>query len=337
MEEAPVREASLQYLACPKCHGDLVINSIEKRQREILETAELSCKDCRAGYPVVRCIPRFVPNENYAASFGYEWIKHARTQYDSYSGVKLSEKRFFEETRWPRDLSGEIVLEVGSGSGRLTEQAASTRAFVVSLDYSYAVEANYASNGARENVLIVQGDIYSMPFRTGYFDKIFCLGVLQHTPNVHQAFLALPLMLKSNGELVVDIYKKSYFKIFLGTKYYIRLLTKNIEPTRLYKLTGKWVDFMWPVSQLIRKIPYIGPTINWQLLIPDYSREGLQGDILKEWASLDAFDMLSPRYDSPQTIKTLLSWYQEAGMTDISVHDGYNGIEGHGRRAISNT
>jgi len=331
-----MREATLQYLACPKCHSDLVVNSVEKRHGEILETAELSCEGCKTNYPVVRYIPRFVPNDNYASSFGHEWMMHAKTQYDSFNGTKLSEKRFFEETGWPRNLSGEIILEVGSGSGRFTEQAASTGALVISMDYSYAVEANYASNGACENVLIVQGDIYAMPFRREFFDKLFCLGVLQHTPDVQKAFLALPPMLKPNGELVVDVYRKSFFRTYLATKYYVRPLLKDMEPTHLYHLTRKWVDFMWPLTQLIRKIPYIGPTLNWRLLVPDYSREGLEGSILKEWAYLDAFDMLSPRYDSPQTINTLLNWFQKAEMMDISVHNGYNGIEGHGRRATSN-
>jgi len=276
-----------------------------------------------------------VSSENYASGFGFEWTAHAKTQYDSYSGVKVSEKRFFEETGWPRELSSQLILEVGSGSGRFTEQAASTGAFVVSLDYSYAVEANYASNGGKENVLIVQGDLYALPFPREYFDKVFCLGVLQHTPDVQQAFLALPPMLRPDGELVVDVYKKTFFRTYLAPKYSVRRLTRNMEPKRLYQLTRRWVDLMWPLSRLISKIPRIGPTLNWRLLIPDYSRLGLQGSILKEWAYLDVFDMLAPRYDSPQTIQTLLKWFEEAGMTDIVVQYGYNGIEGRGKRAIS--
>jgi 2-polyprenyl-3-methyl-5-hydroxy-6-metoxy-1,4-benzoquinol methylase len=209
-----------------------ILSSVQWRSGggEILEIAEQTCKSCQATYPVVRCIPRFVPGANYASGFGFQWTKRAKTQYDSYSGVKLSEKRFFEETGWPRDLSGQLMLEVGSGSGRFTEQAASTGAFVVSLDYSYAVEANYASNGARENVLIVQGDVYALPLRTGYFDKVFCFGMLQLTPDVHQAFLALPPMLKPNGELVVDVYKKTFVRTYLATKYYARRLTRKMEP-----------------------------------------------------------------------------------------------------------
>ncbi|HVB22662.1 MAG TPA: methyltransferase domain-containing protein [Ktedonobacteraceae bacterium] len=332
-----MRENSVHYLACPQCQGDLTISSVEKRSGGVLETAELACIDCTATYPIVDYIPRFVPNANYASNFGHEWTIHARTQYDSTSGVNASEKRFFEETGWPIDLTGEVILEAGSGSGRFTEQAAKTNAFVVSFDYSFAVEANYASNGGRENVLIVQADIYHMPFREGSFDKVFCIGVLQHTPDVEKAFLALPPMLKSNGDLVVDVYKKTIGRAYMQTKYYVRFMTRNMEPTRLYQRTKRWIDFIWPLAVLIRKIPRIGPILNWRLLVPDYSREGVPVNSLKEWAYLDAFDMLSPRYDSPQTIKTVQRWFEKAGMAEVVVKYGYNGIEGHGKKAVEST
>lgn len=332
-----MRENCVQYLVCPQCHGDLTISSIEERRGEILETAELTCAVCAATYPIIHAIPRFVPGTNYASNFGLEWTIHARTQYDSSSGVNASEKRFFEETRWPRNLTGEIILEAGSGSGRFTEQAAKTNAFVVSFDYSNAVEANYASNGGRENVLIVQADIYHMPFREGSFDKVFCFGVLQHTPNVEKAFLALPPMVASGGELVVDVYKKTIGRAFLQTKYYVRFMTKNMEPARLYQRTKKWIDFIWPFAVLIRKIPRVGPILSWRLLVPDYSGEGVPAKSLKEWAYLDVFDMLSPRYDSPQTIKTIQRWFGEAGMTEVVVNYGYNGIEGRGKKAVKIT
>ena len=82
---------------------------------------------------------------------------HARTQYDGDRGLCVSEQRFFSKTRWPRDLKGELIRVVGSGSGRFIDEAAYTYVMVVLLDYSYAVEANDATNGARPNVLIVSG------------------------------------------------------------------------------------------------------------------------------------------------------------------------------------
>jgi SAM-dependent methyltransferase len=326
-----MQEHSIALLACPKCSGELIIRSVASRNGLVIETGELACRECDSRFPIVRRIPRFVPIENYASGFGLEWTKHARTQYDSYTGLKLSATRFFEETQWDRDLSGQLVLEVGSGSGRFTEPAAATEATIISMDYSYAVEANYRSNGDKPNVLIVQGDVYHMPFRRAIFDKLFCFGMLQHTPDPRQAFITLPTMLKPGGELVVDVYKKTIFSTVLATKYYMRFLSRNLDPEQLYWVTRKWVDIIWPLSTIIRKIPYIGHTINWRLLVADYSSWGLKGELLKEWAYLDTFDMVSPRYDYPQTIATVQRWFEESSLVEIDVQYGYNGIEGRGK------
>ncbi len=207
MKGTAMKMEHLQYLACPSCRSDLTVNKGHPGPDGRLETGELRCVRCLATYPVEKYIPRFVPRENYASSFGLEWNTHARTQYDSYTGVNVSEHRFFDETKWPRDLKGQTLLEVGSGAGRFTEQAASTGAMVVSLDYSYAVEANYQSNGKKDNVLIVQGTVYSLPVRTDFFDKVLCIGVLQHTPDVKRSFLSLAPHLKPGGSLVIDVYR----------------------------------------------------------------------------------------------------------------------------------
>jgi 2-polyprenyl-3-methyl-5-hydroxy-6-metoxy-1,4-benzoquinol methylase/uncharacterized protein YbaR (Trm112 family) len=327
-----MRATDLRLLVCPQCRQELRLRSTVSRGAEEVMEGELRCSGCGVEYPLRRGVPRFVPSDNYASSFGLQWTRHAQTQRDSHSGLRLSETRFFEETRWPHQLAGQVILEVGSGSGRFTEPAASTGAFVVSMDYSQAVDANYQGNGSKPNVLIVQGDVYRMPFRPGSFDKLFCFGMLQHTPDVRGAFMALPPMLKPGGHLVVDVYKKTLAATLLATKYYARVLTRRMEPERLYALTRRWIDLVWPLSRLISRIPRAGRLINWRLLVADYSALGLSDAVLKEWAVLDTFDMLSPRYDSPQTLATLRRWFVEAGLTDIDVHYGYNGIEARARK-----
>lgn len=316
----------LKLLACPACYKSLHCARIEKgEQGEVLIDAVLACSACHKEYPVVSGVPRFVPRENYASGFGLEWTKHARTQYDSYSGLKVSEQRFFGQTHWPRDQHGQFVLEVGSGSGRFTEQAANTGATVVSLDYSYAVDANYASNGARRNVLIVQADVLAMPFRAGTFDRLFCFGMLQHTPSPLRAFRALPRVLKSDGSLCADIYKVSLVRTVLQTKYWVRPFTRNMAPDRLYARVRAWVNFMWPLARVIRRLPK-GYAINWRLLVADYSFLGLEGEMLKEWSYLDTFDMLAPRYDRPATLGTFRQWAVDAGLADIEAEYTPHGI-----------
>jgi SAM-dependent methyltransferase len=316
----------LDLLVCPICHERLTcVQSNPESAAGTITEGHLRCISCGGEYPVIAGVPRFVPRENYASGFGLEWTKHARTQYDSYSGIRASELRFFGQTSWPRDLTGELILEVGSGSGRFTEQAARTGATVVSLDYSYAVEANFASNGACSNLLIVQADIFAMPFRPKTFDRVFCFGVLQHTPNPSRAFAALPVVLKPGGELCADIYKVSFWRTIAQTKYWVRPFTRRMNPDRLYARVQAWVNFMWPLASVIRRLPK-GYAINWRLLVADYSFLGLQGRMLKEWSYLDTFDMLAPRYDRPATKETFRQWAEKANLIDIDAYYSPHGV-----------
>jgi SAM-dependent methyltransferase/uncharacterized protein YbaR (Trm112 family) len=316
----------LRFLACPACHDRLTcVQGDTDSSGGIITEGRLRCTSCGQEYPVIGGVPRFVPRENYASGFGLEWTKHARTQYDSYSGIPASEQRFFGQTGWPRDLTGEVILEVGSGSGRFTEQAARTGATVVSLDYSYAVDANYASNGVRNNVLIVQADVFAMPFRTQSFDRVFCFGMLQHTPSPARAFAALPPVLKAGGALCADIYKVSFWRTIAQTKYWVRPFTRRMNPDRLYARVRCWVDFMWPLATIIRRLPK-GYAINWRMLVADYSFLGLQGQMLKEWSYLDTFDMLAPRFDRPATKESFRHWAEEANLTDIDAYYSPHGV-----------
>lgn len=325
-----MRREHLSLLCCPECRASLELaDSIDDDGR--VETGTLSCVGCKASYSVVRHVPRFVSSENYSAGFGLQWNVHRRTQLDEHTGLALSKKRFFDQSRWPLRLDGEIIIEAGSGAGRFTSIAASTGATVLSLDYSSAVDANYISNGDRENVLIVQGDIYKMPFREAQADRIFCFGVIQHTPDPRAAFLVLPRHVKPGGSVASDVYLKSFGRYVLAPKYWVRPVTRRIPPAKLHAWTRRYVDSMWPIARTVRRIPRIGKALNWRLLIADYSDEISDDALLREWAHLDTFDMLSPRYDYPQTLTTVRRWGAEAGLDDFEAERCRHGIAIRGR------
>jgi len=179
----------------------------------------------------------------------------------------------------------------------------------------------------------VQADIYAMPFQRYYFDRVFCLGVLQHTPDPEAAFMALAQMAKPGGRLAVDVYRKSFTRYVLQTKYWVRPVTRRVRPEALYQLIVGYVNLMWPLARLIRRMPRIGRQLNWRLLIADHSDLDLPEEQLKQWCYLDTFDMLSPRYDKPQTLRTVRRWFQTAGFQGIDVVYGPQGVEGRGVRA----
>jgi len=330
-----MRKKHLQYLCCPECCSELKLID-EDQDQDRIKSGTLQCNHCHVEYPILNYIPRFCASANYTDDFGFQWNKHSRTQYDSESGIQVSEERFFNETGWPRKMDGQIIMEAGSGAGRFTEQAASTGAMVVTFDLSNAVEANYKSNGNKENVLIVQADIFKLPFPRRLFNKVVCIGVLQHTPSPEEAFLSLPAMLKSGGHLVVDVYEREPgWKHFIRTKYWVRPFTRRCSHIKLYKFCEFWVNLLWPILKLSYQVTG-RRTLSWFMLVADYRGVyQLSEDKLKQLSILDTFDSLAPEYEFPQTIESVTGWFKRAGLTRIEVKRGYNGIQGSGYKPFS--
>ena len=80
------------------------------------------------------------------------------------------------------------------------------------------------------------------------------------------------------------------------------------------------MEICFPFSSAIGKIPVVGKKLRY--LIPVSNYEGvypLSAQQQREWSVLDTFDMLSPKYDQPQTAKILERWFSQAGLKDIEV------------------
>ena len=309
----------LDLLRCPQSGQRLVLADIEPSGARI-ERGWLVSEDGRHRYPVRNCIPRFVPESNYADNFGMQWNKFSKTQLDSHSGHPISANRFWAATGWkPSDLAGQRVLDVGCGAGRFAEVALQAGAEVVALDYSSAVDACYENLGRSERLHVVQGDIYSLPFQKGDFAFVYSLGVLQHTPDVARAFAALPPMVALGGQLCVDFYQKSW-KSALLPKYWLRPLTKRISKPRLFALLQALVPKLLPMSCLLAKVPGVGGQLKRLVPVANYVGElPLDEQQQLEWSLLDTFDWLAPEFDNPQTPATIRQWLQAAGMGQIEV------------------
>lgn len=283
--------------------------------------AEGLLENCSLTFPKKNGAYRIVTDNNYTENFGYQWNKFAGTQVDKASKLHISKTRFFAETNWDKeDLTGKNILEVGSGAGRFTQILLDhTNANVYSVDYSNAVEANYQNNGPHERLHLFQASIYDMPFAKAQFDKVLCLGVLQHTPNFEQSVEALIQMVKPGGELVVDFYGINGFWTKLQAKYLYRPFTKKMEHKKLYQLIEKNIDWMIKTNFFFSKIG-LGKLCN--RFIPVCDIEGtlpknIPYNQLRELCVLDTFDMFSPEYDDPQKISTVKNWFEKYGMNDV--------------------
>jgi SAM-dependent methyltransferase/uncharacterized protein YbaR (Trm112 family) len=329
-----MRPDAIDMLRCPHCRAQLLLSGTPERSGDV-ETGSMTCAGCGKAYPIRAGIPRFVGGDNYSSTFGFQWNRFRRTQLDSFTGLTISRDRFFRQSGWsPGDLAGKTVLDIGCGAGRFTEIALASGARVVAMDYSDAVDACRANFAAHERLTLVQGDIYRLPFRAGRFDLGYCFGVLQHTPDVRRAFMALAEPLRPGGRLAVDLYPRLRANA-LWPKYWLRPLTRRVPPRRLFPIVERMVTALFPISLAIGRVPKVGrklrhaiPVANYDGLLP------LTREQLREWAVLDTFDMLAPRYDDPQTPATLEAWFRHAGYEGIDVfRDGL--VIGRGRRPAS--
>jgi 2-polyprenyl-3-methyl-5-hydroxy-6-metoxy-1,4-benzoquinol methylase len=271
-------------------------------------------------YPLTGGAYRLVSDDNYTSNFGLEWNTFQKTQIDKFSGSTVSQDRFFAQTQWAENgLEGETILEVGSGAGRFSQIILDhTQASLYSVDYSTAVEANYRNNGPHQRLKLFQASIYELPFKKHSFDKVICLGVLQHTPDVKASVKALTEMVKPGGELVIDFYPiKNIFTKIHG-KYILRPFLKRMNHDRLMSWIRNNVDTLISIYKFNKRIG-LG-VLNRFVPICEIDRTlpaDMPPDQLKEWIILDTFDMFSPQYDQPQRLSTVAAWVAEFGMVEV--------------------
>jgi SAM-dependent methyltransferase len=274
--------------------------------------------DDEASFPIIEGVPRFCEVDNYAASFGRQWNLFETTQFDDELAIDPSAERFFGETGWKaEDLDGLDILEVGSGAGRFSRVVLQhTRANLYSVDFSTAVEANFRNNAAlgSDRFHLAQASIYDLPFPDDRFDKVFCMGVLQHTPDFEKSVHALIRKAKPGAEIAVDFYEVRGFWTKIQAKYMLRPITRRMDQRTLLRLIERHVDWLMKASNLLDRMRLGAlrrflPIVDFKNAMP----AGLTAEQLREWVVLDTFDMFSPEFDQPQRIAAVAAMFERGG------------------------
>jgi len=308
----------LEVLACPKCEGDLTCTATETDQGgEVLE-GHLDCAKEGHQFPIVAGIPRFVPIDNYAASFGYQWNRFKLEQIDSANGTKLSAQRFYSETGWTKEwLKDKWILDAGCGAGRFVDVVSLEDSQVIGIDISNAVDAAKANLAGRKNVHLVQASIYELPFRRGIFDGVYCIGVVQHTPDPQKTVASLPRFLRAGGRIAISAYERKPWTMLYG-KYLVRPIAKRLHKEKLLAGIKGMMPVLFPITDVLFRLPLAGRLFMFMIPVANYVHErSLTRKQRYEWAILDTFDMLSPQYDQPRTKEEIEQALSSSGIVDI--------------------
>ena len=232
--------------------------------------------DCATWYPIVRGIPRMLPQsllgDTYREfvfdweddlnrlglidatsspsddlsnlkkrtihNFGFEWLEYSRFGWDDpVYNIRRERSRFLGKSLLgEEDLPGKLVLDAGCGNGRYTHWAASLGSKVFGLDLGWGVESAATNTAELDQVQIVQGDIFSLPFARNTFEVIFSIGVLMHTGDARRAIASLASKLQGGGSLSAHVYGKGN-PIYEAVDGAIRQRTARMSIASLRRIT----------------------------------------------------------------------------------------------------
>ena len=297
-----MRRQLLRLLVCPDC-------GTEFRDMPGADTGNgtLQCANSHE-FPIRDSVPRFVDDEGYAGSFGFEWTRHSDVQLDSVNRDGYSEDALRKKIDLDLEsLKGLTVLDAGCGSGRYAEVFSRFGATVVGVDRTRAIDMAMRNLGDRDNVHLLQGDLFALPLKPASFDIVYSFGVLHHTPDTREAFSRLVPLVKPGGLIYVALYS-SYNKALVRSSDFWRRITTRMPDRVLHALCYVAVPLYY-----FYRIPVLGELAKAALVIsmdPSWRRR-----------VLDTFDWYSPRYQWKHTHFEVAQWFQSHGLRDIRIFE----------------
>jgi len=315
----------LDLLCCPETGELLKLNSGETLPGGDIISGTLVSLSGRQ-YPIVRGVPRFIDREEYVSSFGYEWNRWARLQFDSENDGKPMaghSTRMWEAITKAGDdrVQGKTIVEFGCGSGRFLDVVRRKGGVAVGVDMSLAVESARNNFVDDPDVLIVQADILNPPFRSGTFDGGYAIGVLHHTPDPSTGLHSLARTVKPGGWVACVVYSRQGFYGYSSVARFRTLLNwvkplLGYYPALIYAYFSAY--FIAPLFARGKRLGIVNPFLkyleeNWVVSL-DYLPD-------LRWRVLDTFDAITPRIASTHTSDEVQEWMRSAGCIDVRAAD----------------
>ncbi len=309
----------LQYLCCPATGEPLELGEARMRPDGTVGAGILRALSGR-GYPIIRGIPRFVSQEHYASSFGFEWQRWPRVQFESANVGRPMQghtTRMWDRiTAAPDDqVRGNTIVEFGCGPGRFLDVVRRRGGIAVGIDLSTAVESARKNFAHDPNVLIVQGDLLQPPFRQNAFDGGYSIGVLHHTPSPAAGLAALARTVRPGGWLACCVYPRGDFYDFESVRRF----------RAAHRFAGRFAGYRFALAYSYLAAYGLAPASNAlrQCGLRKLSRYLEENWLvvlrLKDarWRVLDVFDAITPQTASTHTAEEVREWMVAAGCAEV--------------------
>jgi len=159
----------------------------------------------------------------------------------------------------------------------------------------------------------VRGDLLRLPFASGSFDRIYSLGVLDHTPDPRRAFLELARLLRPGGRIAIWVYPRERRIVEA-----IMDLQRAVSTRLPLALLEPLCRIAAPIGGLKRRLMSSRRWLAQRLGVALHlATIGVSMHPDPEVRACDTLDWYAPRYLSRHTLEEVSGWFVEAGLIDI--------------------
>ena len=237
------------HIICPNCNSSLKLN-------------DLKCIKCKIEFLKKFNIPLLFIDHNFSEEKGdvINDVKkfYEKTPFPDYEKIEsiLDLINKAEKSFYVKFLNDEIpfnakVLEVGCGTGQLSNYLSTSGRLVFGTDMcinSLRLAENFRQNNNLPNTKFIQMNLFKPVFKPRTFDLVICQGVLHHTSDPYQGFLAIQKLVKPGGYIIIGLYN-FFGRLITDVRRMIFNLTKDsfkfLDPRLSEKDRGKLKRESW--------------------------------------------------------------------------------------------
>lgn len=253
---------------------------------------------------------REIEEERTIADFSEQWSRYPEN--DGFYGSAELLGDILGPLLPTTDLKDRVVLEVGSGTGRVVNML-----FTAGVSYVYAVEPappafealkrNTAAHQERICYLNTRGDELPPGLK---LDFVLSIGVIHHIPDPRNTLRECYRVLKPGGRMIIWVYGKEGNQFYLRFLLTFRRLTVHMPHWLLAVLCHTLNGLLSPYIRLCRR---------FQLPLQDYAVNVL-GRMSCDKRYLVIYDQLNPTHAAYYTRNETQHLLSDAGFTDIRLY-----------------
>jgi short-subunit dehydrogenase/uncharacterized protein YbaR (Trm112 family)/SAM-dependent methyltransferase len=277
-ERATLKRATLDLLACPTCHGDLILQ--DAAPSGDLASGSLVCSHCNKEYPIIDGIPRFIQYEEltgFNRSFAhlYDWFSHIYRLYSrvAFAFIGMTEDQGRHEILDRLEPKGGRVLEISIGPGVNLPYlvgapgVSEVYGLDISLGQLKGCRSIIQSKGWYVDLFL--GNAEELPFKDETFESVFHIGGINFFNDKKKAIEEMIRVAKPGTRIVIvdetergarsyertlPGFKRSFEGVRESISTPVDLVPPDMEDIRLGTVWQGWfycLEFRKPVRKAI--------------------------------------------------------------------------------------